>query len=589
MSLRIALAQTNITVGDVWENAERIIRLIKRAGDLEADLVAFPEQALSGYPTEDLLLKPQFLQANYMALEKIAANTQGICAVVGFPGVFDDVYNCAAVCYNGKIEGVYKKMHLPNYAVFDEMRYFMAGDRPMVIDLGGCRVGLSVCEDIWLPGSPVTDEVLSGDAHCILNISASPFSTGKPARRARMLATRASDLSAYMCFVNMVGGQDELVFDGNSLIADYNGEFVAHAKPFNEDLLITDLDIEAVRRLRLHDPRFRIEKKQARKNSDPVDVVTLSDFPKCVGRESNGKKVLALMIEPRLEPDVEGLEEIYLALKIGTRDYIHKNGFEKVVLGSSGGVDSALTATIAMDALGEQNVVSVFMPSRFTSNESREDAEQLAKNLGIEMLTVPIEETFEAYKKMLAPSFTGRDEDTTEENLQARIRGNILMALSNKFGYLVLTTGNKSENSVGYATLYGDMAGGFSILKDVSKQLVYQLCRYRNKMGENPVIPKRILTKEPTAELRENQKDSDSLPPYALLDPILELYVEKDFSYDQIVQAGYDSEIVRKVIRLVDINEYKRRQSCPGIKISQRAFGKDRRLPITNKYCDGEE
>ena len=580
MNLRVALAQINATVGDVTGNADRIIELIKQAKDLQADLVAFPEQATSGYPAEDLLLKPQFLEANKQSLLRIAAHTLGICAVIGFPESADDVYNAAAVCCDGKVAGIYRKMHLPNYAVFDEKRYFLEGVKPTVLQLAGARIGLSVCEDIWLPGSPESDEVLAGGAQCILNISASPYFAGKAKQRSLMLATRANDLNAYVCFVNMVGGQDELLFDGNSVVFDPEGKLIARAKSFETDLLVCDLDLAAADRLRLHDPRFRSEKKHARQQGETVQQINTDAVE--ISREARWP------VTPRIEPELDGVAEIYKGLKLGCHDYARKNGFEKVVLGLSGGVDSAISATIAVDALGAQNVLTLFMPSRYSSEESRQDAFELAQNLGIECTTVPIQEVFEAYKKTLAEPFAGRAEDVTEENLQARIRGNLLMAFSNKFGYLVLTTGNKSENSVGYATLYGDMAGGFNIIKDCPKELVWDLCRYRNEKAGRLLLPERIITKEPTAELRDDQKDSDSLPPYPVLDPILKLYVEQDHSFAQIVEAGHDPEMVSRVIQLVDKNEFKRRQASPGIKITPRAFGKDRRLPITNRYRDGK-
>lgn len=581
MKLRIALGQINSTVGDLKGNADKIIDMAQKAAEQKADLVAFPELAICGYPAEDLLLKPQFLDASAGELERIAENTGDICLVVGMPEATDDVYNSAAVCSGGKVVAHYRKIHLPNYAVFDEMRYFVAGHEPMVLDLAGGRIGLSVCEDIWLPGTPENDEVLSGDAQCILNISASPFFAGKARSRGEMIATRANDLNAYVCFVNMVGGQDELIFDGNSLIADYEGNVVAHAKSFEEDLLICDIDLAAAKRTRLHDPRFRTERGSAKLRENNVRLVKI---------ESPDKSTLELPeLEKRTEPELDGVEEIYYALRLGCRDYIHKNGFEKVIIGLSGGVDSAITAVLAADALGEENVITLYMPSRYSSDESRQDAFALAKNLGISCADVPIDEVYKAYLQALEPIFKGTEENVAEENIQARIRGNYLMAVANKFGYMALTTGNKSENSVGYATLYGDMAGGFNIIKDVPKELVYKLCEFRNKMGQAPVIPERILTKEPSAELRPNQKDTDSLPPYPVLDPILKLYVENDFSFDQIVAEGFEPAVVAKVIRLVDRSEYKRRQASPGIKITPRAFGKDRRLPITNRYRDGSK
>lgn len=581
MKLRIALAQINSTVGDLKRNADKIIDIAHQAAKQKADIVAFPELAICGYPAEDLLLKPQFLDANAYEVKRIAEETGDICLVVGIPEASDDVYNSAAVCFGGKPLALYRKIHLPNYAVFDEMRYFVAGNEPMVLDLDGRRIGLSICEDIWLPGSPENDEVLLADAQCILNISASPFFAGKAISRGEMIATRANDLNTYVCFVNLVGGQDELIFDGNSLIADYEGNVIAHARSFEEDLLICDIDLLAAEQSRLLDSRFKIERERVKLQENNVRVFNIT----CAQKEREGLP----KITKRIEKEKSGVEEIYHALKLGCRDYIHKNGLQKVIIGLSGGVDSAITAVLAADALGNENVITLYMPSRYSSNESREDAFALAKNLGITCTEVHIDTVYCAYIQTLEPMFEGTEENVAEENIQARIRGNYLMAVANKFGFMVLTTGNKSENSVGYATLYGDMAGGFNIIKDVPKELVYKLCEFRNATDEKAVIPERILTKEPSAELRPNQKDTDSLPPYPVLDPILKLYVEKDFSFDQIVAEGFEPTVVSKVIRLVDQSEYKRRQASPGIRITPRAFGKDRRLPITNRYRDGSE
>ena len=577
MKLRIALAQINTIVGDIQGNTQKILDTMEKAKTFEPDLIAFPEQAVAGYPAEDLLLKPGFLYHQVEAMETIARATGDVAVVVGFAEVADDVYNSAAVCLGGYVQAIYRKMHLPNYAVFDEVRYFQAGVDPMVIELDGRKIGLSICEDIWLPGAPETDEVYIGDAQCILNISASPFFKGKYADRKRMYATRASDLNAYVASVNLVGGQDELVFDGNSVVFNHRGELIAHAKPFEEDLLICDLDLDEVVRDRLHDTRARKEKFLAKQSDAMIDVV---DLDMSVSKKN-------VNMQSRIEPEPEEISEVYSALKLGLRDYIGKNGFKKVIVGLSGGIDSAITAAMAVDALGKENVDTLFMPSKFSSDDSREDALKLASNLGIKCHTVPINDVFEAYLKTLAPFFKDVEPNVAEENIQARIRGNLLYAFSNKFGHMVLTTGNKSENSVGYATLYGDMAGGFNIIKDCSKMLVYRLSEYYNELHGREVIPKRIITKAPTAELRHGQLDTDSLPPYPDLDPILQLYVEQDYGYSQIVEKGFNEEYTAKVIRLVDMNEYKRRMASPGIKITSRAFGKDRRLPITNRYRDG--
>jgi len=568
-SIRIALAQINVTVGDIEGNKNKILHYIEEARKLGAELVAFPEMAVTGYPPEDLLLKPDFIEANLRALEDIIPATRGITAVVGFVHRDEDIYNAAAVIHDGKLAAVYRKMYLPNYGVFDEDRYFQAGQEYIVFELDGTGVGVNICEDIWHPGGPAEVQALAGGAEVIVNISASPYHARKVEFRERMLATRAADSVSIVAFCNLVGGQDELVFDGGSVIFDPRGELIARGRQFEEDLVVADLDVEGVFRRRLHDPRRRKEKLLSKWE---VEVIKLAP----VGPKE--KPPISEHKVPRLEP----LAEIYKALVTGTRDYVHKNGFRKVVIGLSGGIDSSLTATIAVDALGAENVTGVYMPSRYSSEESRIDAEELARNLGIAFHIIPIDETFQAYLDMLSEVFKGLPHDVTEENIQARIRGNILMALSNKFGWLVLTTGNKSEIGVGYCTLYGDTAGGFAVIKDIPKTLVYKLARYRNSIS--PVIPERVFTKPPSAELRPNQKDTDSLPPYEILDPILHAYVEEDRSIEEIVAMGFDRELVKRVVMMVDRNEYKRRQSPPGVKITPRAFGKDRRLPITNRY-----
>ncbi len=569
-SLRIALAQINVTVGDIEGNRNKIIHYIGEARRLGADVVAFHEMAVTGYPPEDLLLKPDFIEANEKALEDIISATRGITAVVGFVHRDEDIYNAAAVIHDGRLATVYHKMYLPNYGVFDEDRYFQAGQEYIVFELDGTGVGVNICEDIWYPGGPAEIQALVGGAEVIVNISASPYHARKGEFRERMLATRAADSVSIVAFCNLVGGQDELVFDGGSVIFDPKGELIARGRQFEEDLVVADLDVEGVFRRRLHDPRRRKEKLLSRWEVETIEL------PPVGSRE---KPPISEHKVPRLAP----LAEIYTALVTGSRDYVHKNGFRKVVIGLSGGIDSSLTATIAVDALGAENVTGVFMPSRYSSEESRVDAEELARNLGIAFHVVPIDGAFQAYLDMLSEVFKGLPHDVTEENIQARIRGNILMALSNKFGWLVLTTGNKSEVGVGYCTLYGDTAGGFAVIKDIPKTLVYKLARYRNSLS--PVIPERVFTKPPSAELRPDQKDTDSLPPYEILDSILHACVEEDRSVEEIVAMGFDEELVRRVAKMVDRNEYKRRQSPPGVKITPRAFGKDRRLPITNRYA----
>jgi NAD+ synthase (glutamine-hydrolysing) len=571
--VRLALAQANPTVGDLSGNARKIIDFIDRARQAGADLVAFPELTLTGYPPEDLLLRAGFIDQNMAALEEVVRATRGITAIVGFAQRAGDVYNAAAVVHDGAIAGVYQKRHLPNYGVFDEVRYFRPGRETFICERGALRFGVNICEDIFQPVGSTTALAVLGDAHLVINLSASPFHAGKSLGRDRMLATRATDGVSIVAFVNNVGGQDELVFDGNSRVFGPRGETLAQARAFEEDLVLVDLDLDTVFRARLHDPRAR--EAAQHENGGSMRTVTLGAVtagarPPLPARDA--------------APPPAGPEEVYRALVLGTRDYVRKNGFGHVVLGLSGGVDSALCASIAVDALGAEQVTGVSMPSPFTSAASAGDAEALAKNLGIPLLTLPIGEEMKAFRATLAPVFGDRPEDVTEENIQARIRGNLLMALSNKFGWLVLTTGNKSEYSVGYATLYGDMAGGYALLKDVSKTLVYELSRHRNATAGRPWIPERTIEREPTAELKPDQRDTDSLPPYAVLDPILRAYVEEDMDVERIAGLGFDRALVQRVIRMVDGAEYKRRQSPPGIRISPRALGKDRRLPITNRH-----
>lgn len=569
------MAQINPTVGDLSGNAKKILKFIDMAKNADADIVVFPELAVTGYPPEDLLLKPQFIADNIKYLKLVACKTKGITAVVGFVDSKEDLYNAAAVIHKGEVAAVYHKMFLPNYGVFDEDRYFQAGAAPLNIVLRDVTIGIGICEDIWYQEGPARAQAIAG-AEVIININASPYHMGKARFREEMVSTRAADNDVIVAYLNMTGGQDELVFDGQSMIIDEKMNVIARGKPFEEDLILADIDVEGILRDRLHDPRRRKE----RLTLDGKKVVKVKEVILHDSCAVKKKKPIKNCKTSALEP----LEEVYSALVLGVRDYVRKNGFKHVVAGLSGGVDSSLVAVIAKDALGEKNVTGVFMPSQYSSKESREDALALAKNLGIEFITIPIQDLFGEYLMLMEPVFKKKKADATEENIQARIRGNILMAISNKFGWLTLTTGNKSEMSVGYATLYGDMAGGFAVIKDVQKVLVYELAKYRNSIAKKQVIPERVLIKAPTAELRPNQTDQDTLPPYEILDPILKAYVEDDKGFDEIKEMGFDEAIIKKVIKMVDASEYKRRQSPPGIKITSRALGKDRRMPITNRY-----
>jgi NAD+ synthase (glutamine-hydrolysing) len=564
--VRVAAAQLDVVVGDLDGNVDRMLDAYDRADAAGCDLVAFPELSLTGYPPEDLLLRPSFVAQCAESLEKFAARTGRMAAVVGFPEVQRDLANAAALCAHGRVQGVYRKHLLPNYAVFDEQRYFAAStvDGPLFV-VGGVRMALTICEDAWAPNGPINTQA-AGGAELVVNINASPYYAGRIHERDAMLATRAADASVPVLYVNLVGGQDELVFDGASMLFDESGRLVARARQFEEDLLVVDVDVRAAFRRRLLDPRGR-----ARTN--PLPEVPISEARLGGPHE-----------EPRVEPLLPPVEEVYEALVLGTRDYVRKNGFTDVLIGLSGGIDSSLVAAIAVDALGADRVVGVLMPSRYSSEGSVTDSELLAQNLGIRTVTVPIEAAHTAYLEMLAPTFEGTEAGLAEENLQARIRGTILMSMSNKFGSLVLTTGNKSEMATGYSTLYGDMAGGFSVIKDVPKMLVYALSRDRNERAMKALIPETVLEKAPSAELRPDQRDSDSLPEYDQLDPIIEGYVEDDLSIAELEAAGHDADLVRRVARLVDRNEYKRRQAPPGVRVSPKAFGKDRRLPITNRW-----
>jgi len=573
-TLRLAMAQINCTVGDIVGNTKKIIGQILKAKDIGADVVTFPELAITGYPPEDLLFKPSFIEDNLQALSEITSVTKGIAAVIGFVDRTDDIHNAAAFLSDGKQAGVYHKMYLPNYGVFDEYRYFQEGRQNKVFTLGGVTVGINICEDIWYPDGPIRMQALAG-AEVILNINSSPYHKGKWKFRKHMLTTRAADNGVILAYNNMVGGQDELVFDGHGMIFDERGKLITQGPQFEEALIVADLDIEAVFLARLHDPRKRRERIAQAEECGRVERIAVTDMAKRPVRQP----VEAMNIEP-----LPAVEEVFQALVIGVRDYTTKNGFNKAVVSLSGGIDSSIVAAVAVTALGPENVVGTFFPFKYTSPESAEDARALADNLGIEVIEIPIEKAYEGMVEMLSPAFSGKVPDATEENLQARIRGNLLMSLSNKFGWLVLTTGNKSEMSTGYATLYGDMAGGFAVIKDVPKTMVFELSRNVNREAGKDIIPARVITKEPSAELRPDQKDTDSLPPYDILDPILKAYVEEDRGFEEMLLLGFDEAAVRRVIDLVDKSEYKRRQSPPGIKITQRALGRDRRMPITNKY-----
>jgi len=571
-TLRIALAQINSTVGDLKGNSRKIGSFIEKAKKQKADVVAFPELAITGYPPEDLLLKPQFIADNKEALKKIINKTAGIVAVIGFVDSANNaLYNAAAIIADGKMKDSYHKILLPNYGVFDEVRYFRPGNRFPVYNLNGIKAGINICEDIWHRDGPALTQSRAG-ADIIININASPYEMGKPGAREKILEERSRENRVFIAYLNAVGGQDELVFDGCSMVYDYEGSLIARAAQFEEAMMLLDIDVSREQRYR--------------KDLLPVDTERTESL-RCIKKISIAipdhakRKSLPL---PSIESSGEREEEVYRALVLGTADYVRKNGFQGVVIGLSGGIDSSLVATIAADAIGRENVTCIFMPSPYTSKESREDAEQLAMNLGIKLIDLPIKGIMASYMKILDPQFMGREKDTAEENLQARIRGNLLMALSNKFGWLVLTTGNKSEMSVGYATLYGDMAGGFAVIKDVPKTLVYDICRWRNSVNRKEIIPESVLVKEPTAELRPNQKDTDSLPPYDQLDPVLKAYIEYELSFDDILNLGATVEQTKRVIGMVDRSEYKRRQSPPGIKITSRAFGRDWRFPITNRY-----
>jgi len=576
--LRVALAQLNPVVGDIRGNARKISESIASARAEGAALVVLPELALTGYPPEDLLLKTSFLDAADAALDELAGQTHGIAAVVGYPERAEDVYNSAAVLADGEVVASYRKMYLPNYGVFDEQRYFQSGAEAAIFELNGVALGLSICEDIWEPGPPAMTEALAG-AQVILNLSASPYRMGVGARRERMLIQRAVDNLTAVVFVNTVGGQDELVFDGHSLAIDQDGEVLARAPQFEESLTFCTIDPRAITAARLRDTRHRVNVRRQRRAAHFAEppVFTLASINTEVGSDTE-------VMSGDLAGTLSDEAEVYSGLRTGLHDYVEKNGFERVVIALSGGIDSALAALIAADALGPERVTCVSMPSPYSSEGTRNDARTIAENLGVDFREIGIEQAMGAYEEMLREAFEGRDPDVAEENLQARIRGNLVMALSNKFGWLVLATGNKSELSVGYATLYGDMAGGFAVLKDVYKTWVYRLVRWCNEQEGRELVPASVLDRPPSAELRYEQRDDQSLPPYDVLDRILEGYIEEDLDAVELVHRGLPADEVERVIRMVDRAEYKRRQAPPGIKISSRAFGRDRRLPITNRY-----
>jgi NAD+ synthase (glutamine-hydrolysing) len=558
-------------VGDLDGNVRKIVEGMEHARRFGCRLVAFPELAIPGYPPEDLLFKRAFIDANLRALEQVTEASHGLTAVVGFVDKRDDIFNAAAILHDGSRAGVYHKQYLPNYGVFDENRYFQAGTDTPVFTCGDVTFAVNICEDIWYPSGPTRRQALAG-AELIVTINGSPFHAGKAHYRETMLATRAADDLVSVAFVNMIGGQDELVFDGGSVVFDERARLVARGRAFAEDFVVADIDLDAVFHARLRDARRRQEKLRA---DEPVTHVVLPALP---------APTVTPALTPVIAEPLDAVDEVFQALIVGTRDYVQKSGFKRVVIGLSGGIDSALVAVIAVEALGRENVVGVTMPSPYSSAGTRRDAQRLAKNLGIEFMRLPITGVFKQFKSALAEPFKGFPEDVAEENIQARIRGTLLMALSNKFGWLVLTTGNKSEIGVGYSTLYGDMAGGFAVIKDVPKTLVYELAAHVNARTGRAVIPESIITRAPSAELRPDQKDQDSLPPYPELDAILRAYVEEDRSVSELAELGFDPETAAKVARMVDRNEYKRRQGPIGVKITPRAFGRDWRLPLVNRF-----
>ena len=557
-SIRISIAQINTSVGNIEANESKIIQYIKQASNQESDIVIFPELAITGYPPEDLLHKPHFVEKNMVSARKIAQSTENICAVYGFVESDNKLYNSAAVSHDGELISTSRKTLLPNYGVFDEKRYFSTGENPDIYAMAGLNIGINICEDIWFDSGPTKTQSELG-AELILNINASPYHQNKNLDRVKMLSEKAKNNDVYIVYVNMVGGQDELVFDGGSTITNCRGRIIHELGQFQEKIATYDLNIPSKHQTNVTGHK-RIFISEQKNHVKPVIEST---------------------------PDVQSMseiEQIYNALVLGTRDYVRKCGFEKVLIALSGGIDSSLVAAIAAKALGPENVIGLSMPSVFSSDGSKSDAKKLSENLNIDMKTIEINPIFESFINSLSIEFLETEWDSTEENIQSRIRGNLAMAMSNKFNLLVLTTGNKSEMAVGYATIYGDMAGGFSVLKDVSKSTVYKLCKYINEQNRSPIIPISVINKPPSAELRPDQKDSDTLPDYSILDPILSLYIENDMCLDDIVNEGFNRSIVSEIIKLVDRNEYKRRQSPPGIKITSKNFGRDRRMPISNQF-----
>jgi NAD+ synthase (glutamine-hydrolysing) len=568
--MRLALAQINTVVGDLDGNRGRILARLEEARESRADLVLFPELVVTGYPPEDLLLRPGFIRAAQRSVEELARATHGITALVGAPHLDADLYNACFVLADGEIRCIYRKRFLPNYGVFDEDRYFAPGHDLFLLKVGDALVGPTICEDIWQPGPPATDLALAG-AQLVANISASPFHVGKDREREEMLRVRARDNACFVALCNAVGGQDELIFDGHSVVLDDEGELVARAPGFEEALLVVDVDPAAAVGRRLRDVRRR---SLARERDElRVNVVDLGE-PQAQSKP----------LHPEPAGLLDDLEQMRCALELGLRDYVEKNGFGDVVIGLSGGIDSALTAALAVGAIGSERVHGVSMPSRYSSEGTRGDAARLAEALGIDFREIAIEPVVEAFTGVLAKSFAGREADLAEENLQARIRGTLLMALSNKFGWLVVATGNKSELSVGYSTLYGDLAGGFALLKDVYKTDVFRLSRWLNERSGKELIPQSIIDRAPSAELRADQLDEDSLPPYPKLDQVLEAYVELDRSREELSQDGFDPDVVERALAMIDRAEYKRRQAPPGVKLRPKAFGRDRRTPITNRW-----
>jgi NAD+ synthase (glutamine-hydrolysing) len=568
--MRLALAQINSVVGDVDGNAARVVKWLEQARAANADVVLFPELVVTGYPPEDLLLRPGFVRAARTAVDEIAKATHGITALVGAPYLDADLHNACFVLAHGEVRCIYRKRYLPNYGVFDEDRYFAPGNDLFLLRFGDIRIGPTICEDIWQPGPPATDLALGG-AQLIANISASPFHVGKDREREEMLRVRALDNSCFIALCNAVGGQDELIFDGHSVVLDDEGEVLARAAGFEEELLVVDVDPAAAVGRRLRDVRRRALAR------DRV-AADLTEIEFSAPREQTDATA------PRIVPQLDDLEQMRLALELGLHDYVKKNGFGDVVIGLSGGIDSALTAALCVEALGADRVHGVSMPSRYSSDATRGDAGRLAESLGIDFREIAIEPMVEAYTGALREHFAGREDDLTEENLQARIRGTLLMALSNKFGWLVIATGNKSELSVGYSTLYGDLAGGFALIKDVYKTDVFRLSRWLNERAGREVIPASIIERPPSAELRADQLDEDSLPPYPALDKVLEAYVELDRTREELSQDGFDADVVDRAVGMIDRAEYKRRQAPPGVKLRPKAFGRDRRTPITNRW-----